>query len=48
MLSTSDNIIKTLHPFISGQAAFEEDYNTEDDKALGFKSSLMESLLPRM
>jgi hypothetical protein len=48
MLSKSDNIIRTLHPFVSGQAAFEEDYNTEDDKVLGSESPLMESPPPRI
>jgi hypothetical protein len=43
MLSKSDNIIRTLHLFILGQAAFEEDYNTKDDKVLGFESPLVES-----
>jgi hypothetical protein len=36
MLSKSDNIIRTLHPFISSQATFEEDYNLEDDKRFRF------------
>jgi hypothetical protein len=48
MLSKSYNIIRTLHPFISGQAAFEDDYNTEDDKVLGSESPLMESPPPRI
>jgi hypothetical protein len=48
MLSKSDNIIRTLHPFMSGHVAFEDDYNTEDDKVLGSESPLMESPPPRI
>jgi hypothetical protein len=43
MLSKSKNFIATLQPFISGQAAFEEYYNNDDDKGLGSQSPLVES-----
>jgi hypothetical protein len=45
MLLKSDNI-RTLHTFILGQASFEEDYNTSDNKALGSISPLLESPRP--